>query len=38
MDSHPDYKVDGTHTGVETDKFKLTYQQMYNDLQVYERE
>lgn len=34
MDTHPDYEIDGSYTGVKSDKFKLTYTQMYNDLKV----
>lgn len=34
MDTHPDYEVDGSYTGVKSDKFKLNYTQMYNDLKV----
>jgi hypothetical protein len=35
VDNNPAYTRDGTNTGVVTDKFKLTYSQMYNDLRAY---
>lgn len=35
VDKNPAYTRDGSNTGVMTDKFRLTYSQMYNDLRAY---